>query len=62
MTFLKQNWREVIGWIVIGTFVYLYLFQINNLDLLTNRKRAFEFLVVITVIILSWLRINKGNV
>lgn len=66
--FLKQtlkivvlNWREIVGWIVIGTFAYLYLFKINNLNLLANREWAFGFLVVITILILAWLKINKSK-
>ncbi len=54
-----QNWREIVGWIVIGAFAYLYLFKINNLSLLAGRTRAFEFLIVITVLVLGWLKLNK---
>ena len=56
---ILQNLREIVDWVVIGIFAYLYLFKINNLDLLASRKRAFEFLVVITVFVLGWLRLNK---
>lgn len=56
---ILQGWREVVGWIVIAVFAYVYLFQINDLDLLAGRRRAFEFLIAITVFILGWLKLNK---
>jgi len=60
MIFLKQNWREILGWIVIVLFAYFYLFRINNLAYLQGREKAFDFLITITILVLAWLRLNKN--
>ena len=57
-----ENWREILGWLIILVFVYLYLFKINNVGLLARRDKAFDFLVVSTVLVLGWLRINKRKI
>ena len=59
MEWLKKNQREAIGWAVIALFSYIYLFQINNWELLAKRDRAFDFLVVTTFFTLAWLKLNK---
>lgn len=59
---LSENWREILGWFAILIFAYIYVFKINNIDLLVRRDRAFDFLVVITVLILGWLRLNKNKI
>jgi hypothetical protein len=51
-----------VGWITIFLFAYIYLFKINSLSILHNRDRAFDFLLIITVLILAWLRFNKKRV
>ncbi len=56
-----QNLREIIGWITILIFSYLYLFEINYISFLENRTKAFDFLVILTIMILVWLRINRKN-
>jgi len=59
---IAKNWREILGWIVIVFFAYMYLFEINSFDLLSGRSRAFEFLIVTTVFILAWLKLNKKKI
>jgi|GEM_PF-5661176 len=54
-----QNWREVAGWIVIGIFMYVYLFRFNTSHLLAGRTFAPYFLVIAVIFILSWLNINN---
>jgi len=56
---VARNFREIIGWLIIAAFSYVYLFKINNLNILKGRERAFDFLVIIMIIILAWLWINK---
>ncbi len=59
--FLINNWREIIGWLVIITFGYLYLFQINNMKILALRTHGYDFLVITTIFILAWLKINDNK-
>lgn len=56
---MAPHWREIVGWIVIVWFIYLYLFQINNFSWLIGREKSFNFLLVSTVLILGWLKLNK---
>lgn len=56
---LLQHWREILGWLTIAIFSYIYLYEINNIAVLARRTMAFEFLVVVTILILGWLRLNK---
>ena len=57
---IKESWREIVGWIVIICFVYLYLFKINQMPIFTHRDKAFDFLAVLTILILAWLTLNKS--
>ena len=56
---ILKNWREIIGWIIIFTFIYFYLFKINNLDFLRYRRKAFDFLVISVIFILAGLKLNE---
>ncbi len=56
---LAGNLREIVGWLAIIAFGYLYLFQVNNVWWLKGRTYAFPFLFAITVLILCWLRVNS---
>jgi hypothetical protein len=57
--FFKANWRELLGWITIIAFAYLYVFQANSAWWLKGRTYAFPFLLSATAIILTWLRVNS---
>ncbi len=57
-TFIKENWREIVGWLAIAGFAYIYLFEINHIGLLARRDRAFDFLVMLTIFVLGWLKLN----
>ena len=59
--FLKQNWREIVGWIPI---VFLFLILIGNVPFRyesgrSNLFETFEGFVVFTIFVLSWLKLNK---
>jgi len=62
--FLKKiilEWREVMGWVAIISFGYIYLFRLNSISVLQNRIYSFWFIFLLTVMILVWLRINQNN-
>ena len=54
-----QHWREILGWLTIAAFAYVYLYKINSIGLLAHRDMAFPFLLALTVLILGWLKLNK---
>jgi hypothetical protein len=56
---LLGKWREVIGWMTIIVFAYLYVYQANSAWWLKGRTYAFAFLFSITVLILYWLKANS---
>lgn len=59
MNFIRNNWRELVGWLAIFLFGYLYLFKINSSPLLEGRTFAPYFLLITLIIILFWLKVNK---
>lgn len=63
MSFFKENWRELVGWILIA---YLFLvfhgmghYPFRNVVGDVDTFETFEAIAFLVVLILSWLRINK---
>lgn len=59
MKALAGRLREIVGWVAIIAFCYLYVFQANSAWWLKGRTYAFPFLFAITVLILCWLKVNS---
>ena len=56
---ILQNWREVVGWLAIGIFIYVYLFEASGYPLHYKKDNSLEFLVVSIILILAWLILNR---
>ena len=57
-----HNWREVVGWATIIIFIYIYLCKIYDLKYnlgFDDKDFAFNFLVIATIFILGWLKLNN---
>ncbi len=59
--FIKENWHEIMGWITIIIFIYIYLFRMYEFTNLVygDRDFAFNFLVIAVIFILGWLKLNN---
>jgi len=54
---ILQNWREIIGWLIIVFFAHYSIYRMDVYD----RKNYFYIYTIIVVMVLIWLKINKNN-
>lgn len=57
-SFLKDHWRETLGWMLIIGFGWYYLYYYDY-GILADRKYGFDFFVVLLALLLVWLRVNR---
>ena len=60
--FLKENWREIAGWIAVA--ILWWVFIQAGTGHYYGRLTAFEHVeaaLLLVVVVLSWLRLNKNK-
>jgi hypothetical protein len=60
---IKQNWRETVGWILI-VYSFLIFCSVSPFHYESGRGNPFETFeasVILTILVLSWLRLNKNK-
>ncbi len=57
---VKQNWRELVGWLMIALFTFYYGSAIGRIVGSSDRLDAIRFFfLVLTVLVLAWLWLNR---
>jgi len=61
---IKQNWRELAGWVAIAGFAGLTIYEISEVGSYSNRGEdaSFDLFIKLIALVLVWLWLNRKSV